>query len=212
VSLRRDRRDTAATPAADCVRNLLTAGAVLAAGVLVCIYRAPKPVATTEGLSWFGVTRATVVEYAVTLLVTAALMIRAAAPLAAVPSLRPARIGLVACAAFLPLMLATPYTLNTVLNWTHMTIGSVLFITQLLVSGWLCWARARTPVALTLFAVEFLAGLVCLTSLIDLDAWMLEAQLVFQVAFTACVAVAVASAADASPSTTLLESSTCGRS
>jgi hypothetical protein len=212
VTLRRDRRDAVTTPAADCVRNLLTAGAVLAAGVVVCIDRAPKPVDTTEGLSWFGVTRATVVEYGVTLLVTAALLFRAAAPLAAVPSLRPARIGLVACAAFLPLMLATPYTLNTFVNWTHMTIGAVLFITQLLVSGWLCWARARTQVVLTLLAVELLAGVVCFTSLIDLDAWMLEAQLVFQVAFTACVALAVASASGTSPSTTLPESSTCGQS
>ena len=42
------------TPAAEAVRNLLTAGAVMAAGVLVCIVRAPKPLETTDGLSWFG--------------------------------------------------------------------------------------------------------------------------------------------------------------
>jgi hypothetical protein len=193
VSFRRDRRDGETTPAAECVRNLVTAGAVMAAGVLVCIYRAPKPVGTTDGLSWFGVTGVTVVEYGITLLVAAALMLRAAAPLATVPGLRPARAALVACATLLPLMLATPYTLNTFMNWTHMTIGSVLFVLQLVLSAWLWWARARTPVVLGLFTVELLAGVICFTSLIDLDAWMLQGQLLFQVAFTACVALAVAS-------------------
>jgi hypothetical protein len=194
------------------MRNLLTAGAVMAAGVLVCVYRAPKPVDTTDGLSWFGVTRATVLEYGITLLVSAALMLRAAAPLAAVPALLPARAGLLTCAALLPLMLATPYTLNTFMNWTHMTIGSALFVTQLLLSGWLWWARARTPIVLTLLAVELLAGLTCFTSLLDLDTWMLQGQLVFEVAFTACVALAVVSTDQMAPTTTTPASSSCGRS
>jgi hypothetical protein len=216
VNFGRDRGDAEPTPAADCVRNLLGAGAVMAAGVLVCLDRAPRPVNTTDGLSWFGVTRETVLEYAVTLLVTAALMLRAAAPLAALPTLRPVRVGLTACATFLPLMLATPYTLNPFMNWTHMTIGSLLFSTQLLLSGWLWWARARTPAVLALFAVELVAGVTCFTSLIDLDAWMLEGQLVFQVAFTACVALAVATAHRGSPSVTTPrspeQSSGCRRS
>ncbi|MGZ4598153.1 MAG: hypothetical protein ACXV3V_14620 [Actinomycetes bacterium] len=184
-------------PAAECVRYLLTAGAVMAAGVLVCIDRAPKPVSTGDGLSWFGVTRQTVLGYGITLLVTAALMLRAAAPLAALPSLRPARVGLIACAALLPLMLATPYTLSTFMNWTHMTVGSVLFVIQLLLSGWLCWARARTPLVLGLLLVEFAGGLVCFSSLIDLNAAMLYGQLVFQVAFTACVSFAILAATTA---------------
>jgi hypothetical protein len=91
-------------------------------------------------------------------------------------------------------MLATPYTLNTALNWIHMTVGSVLFVVQLLLSAWLWWARARTPSVLALLVVEFLAGVVCFSSLIDLDAWMLYGQLVFQLAFAACVAVAIQSA------------------
>lgn len=176
------------------MRHLVAAGAVLAAGVLICIERAPRPIPTTDGLSWFGVVRATVLEYGLTLLVTAALMLRAAAPLAAVPALRPARRGLTACAALLPAMVATPYTLNTALNWIHMTVGSVLFVVQLLLSAWLWWARARTPSVLALLVVEFLAGVVCFSSLIDLDAWMLHGQLVFQLAFAACVAVAIQSA------------------
>ena len=189
----RRRAEPDAGPAAESARNLLTACAVLVVGVLVCIYRAPKPIDTTDGLSWFGVTRATVVEYGITLLVTAALLLRAAAPLAEVPALRPTRIGLTACAALLPLMLATPYTLNTFMNWTHMTIGALLFVLQLALLSWLWWARARTPAVLGLLVVQFLAGVVCFSSLVDLDAWMLDGQLVFQVAFTAGVALALES-------------------
>ncbi|HVN11229.1 MAG TPA: hypothetical protein VMT69_03985 [Kineosporiaceae bacterium] len=189
------RPGTGQAAAAECVRYLLTAGALLAAGVVVCIDRAPKPVNTSDGLSWFGVTRQTVVEYGITLLVTAALMLRAAVPLAALASLRPARLGLVVCAALLPLMLATPYTVSTFMNWTHMTIGSVLFATQLLLSGWLWWARARTPLVLGLLLVEFAGGLVCFSSLLDLNDAMLYGQLVFQVAFTGCVSFAILAAA-----------------
>lgn len=183
------------SPAAESVRSLLTAGAVLAAGVLVCVLRAPKPIQAGDGLSWFGVTGATVVEYALTLLVTAALLVRAAAPLAAVPELRPLRFGLIACAALMPVLLATPYTVDTFLNWTHMTVGSALFVLQIAVAGWLWWARARTRTVFVLLAVQVLGGVACFTSLLDLDAAMLYGQLVFQVAFTACVALGVAIAA-----------------
>jgi len=191
----RRRRGVDLDPASEAVRNLLTAGAVMAAGVLVCVARAPKPLDTTDGLSWFGVTQVTVVEHALTLLITAALLVRAAGPLAAVPDLRPLRLGLLACAALLPVMLATPYTLGTVLNWTHMTVGSVLFALQILVAAWLWWARARTPAVFALLATQVAGGIVCFTSLLDLDAAMLQGQLVFQVAFTACVAVGVATVA-----------------
>ena len=88
------RRVVEPAPASESVRSLLTAGAVMAAGVLVCIARAPKPLDTTDGLSYFGVTRATLVEYALTVLVTAALLVRAAAPLAHVSELRPLRVVL----------------------------------------------------------------------------------------------------------------------
>jgi hypothetical protein len=183
------------TPAADAVRYLLTAGAVMAVGVLVCIARAPKPLDTTDGLSWFGVTRPTVVEYGLTLLLTAALLVRAAGTLAAVPDLRPLRGGLLVCAALVPILLATPYTVGTVVNWTHMIVGSVLFVLQILVAAWLWWARARTPLVLALLTAQIGGGLIAFTSLLDLDAAMLYGQLLFQVAFTACLAVGVAGGA-----------------
>jgi hypothetical protein len=189
------RRVADLSPAAESVRSLLTAGAVMAAGVLVCMLRAPKPLVAGDGLSWFGVTRATVVEYTLTVVITAGLLLRAAAPLNGVPELRPLRLGLKGCAALLPLLVATPYTVDSVLNWTHMTIGSVLFVLQILVAAWLWWARARTASVLVLLAIQVLGGLACFTSLVDLDDAMLYGQLVFQVAFTACVAVAVATVA-----------------
>lgn len=182
-------------PASEAVRSLLTAGAVMAAGVGVCVVRAPRPIDTTDGLSWFGVTGATVVEYALTMLVTAGLLVRAAAPLAAAPQLRTLRLGLLGCAGLMPLMVATPYTLNPAFNWIHMTVGSVLFVLQILVAAWLWWARARTPLVAALLAVQVLGGVLCATALVDLDSAMLQGQLVFQVAFTACIAVGVATAA-----------------
>jgi hypothetical protein len=184
-------------PASESARSLLTAGAVMAAGVLVCIERAPKPLDTTDGLSWFGVIGDTVLEYALTMVATAALIVRAAVPLAHVRELRPLRLGLLGCSALMPLMVATPYTVNAVLNWIHMIIGSILFVLQILVAGWLWWARVRRPAVGALLAVQVLGGVVCFTSLIDLNAAMLYGQLVFQVAFTACIAVGIATVARA---------------
>ena len=178
--------------ARDAVRSLLTAGAVLAAGVLACVLRAPKPLDTGDGLSWFGVQRVTVVEYGLALLVAAALLARAAAALAGDPGLRPLRVGLLACAVLMPVLLATPYTVSTAFNWTHMIVGSVLFVLQLLLCAWLWWARARAPLVGGLLAAQIAGGVVCFTSMLDLDGAMLQGQLVFQVAFTACLALGVA--------------------
>ena len=66
---------------------------------------------------------------------------------------------------------------------------------QILIAGWLWWARTRTPLVLALLVVQITGGIIALTSLIDLDAAMLYGQLVFQVAFTTCLAVAVAGVA-----------------
>jgi heme A synthase len=71
------------------------------------------------------------------------------------------------------------------MNWTHMTVGSVLFVLQLAVVWWLWWSRHRTPTALALLVVQVVAGVVCFVSVLDLAAAMLYGQLVFQAAFTA---------------------------
>jgi hypothetical protein len=180
--------------ASESARNLLTAAAVMAAGVLICIDQAPKPLDTTDGLSWFGVNRETVVVYGLTMVVTSLLLVRVAAMLSAVPELRPLRLGLLGCATLMPLMVATPYTVDAVFNWTHMTIGAVLFVLQILVAVWLWWVRARTAAVGALLTVQVLGGVVCFSSLVDLNDAMLYGQLVFQVAFTACIAIGIAAA------------------
>jgi len=38
----------------------------------------------------------------------------------------------------------TPYTWGTLFDWTHQTLGSILFVEQLLMSGWIWWRYARS--------------------------------------------------------------------
>ena len=163
----------------------LAAGGVVALGVAGCCELAPKPIDVSDGLSWFGVTAPTVEVYGGTLLLTAALLGLAARALAEETDLRPLRDVLVAAAVLLPALLATPYTASPAMNWTHITVGSVLFVLQLGVVGWLWWSRHRTPAALVVFAVQVGAGAVCFVSVLDLVPLMLYGQLVFQAAFTA---------------------------
>jgi hypothetical protein len=73
-----------------------------------------------------------------------------------------------------------------------MIVGAVLFVLQILVAAWLWWARARTPTVFALLAAQIGGGFIAFTSLIDLDDAMLYGQLLFQVAFTGCLAVGVA--------------------
>ena len=111
--------------------------------------------------------------------------LRRARALTAETELRPLRDVLLAAAVLLPVLLATPYTASPAMNWTHMAVGSVLFVLQLAVVGWLSWLRHRTPTALGLFVLQTLAGVVCFVSVLDLAPTMLQGQLVFQAAFTA---------------------------
>ena len=174
--------------------RVLAAGAVLAAGVAACIALAPRPVDVSDGLSWFGVTAGTVEVYALTLLLTAGLLGLAARALNEGTALRPLREVLLAAAVLLPVLLATPYTASTAMNWTHMIVGAVLFVLQLAVAGWLWWSRHRTPTALALLAVQTLAGVVCFVSVLDLADAMLYGQLVFLAAFLAGVVSALRAA------------------
>lgn len=166
---------------------VLAAGGVIAAGAAACIALAPRPIDVSDGLSWFGVTASTLEVYVATLLLTAALLGLAARALADQPALQPLRGVLLAVAVLLPMLLATPYTASPAMNWTHMTVGSVLFVLQLAVVGWLWWSRHRTPTALALLTAQTAAGVVCFASVLDLADTMLYGQLVFQAAFTASV-------------------------
>ena len=58
----------------------------------------------------------------------------------------------------MPVLLATPYTVDTFFDWTHMTVGSVLFVLQIAVAGSLWWTRARTRTVFVLLAVQVLGG------------------------------------------------------
>jgi hypothetical protein len=166
---------------------VLAAGLVVASGVAGCLALAPRPIDVSDGMSWFGVTPSTLEVYGLTLLLTAGLLGLAGRALTDATVLRPLRGVLLAAAVLLPALLATPYTESPAMNWTHMTVGSVLFVLQLWVVGWLWWSRHRTPAALALLAVQTAAGVVCFFSVLDLAETMLYGQLVFQAAFTASV-------------------------
>ncbi len=183
-------RQVADDPVADehvvgvAVQALVSAGVVMGTGVVACLVVAPKPVVVDDGLSWFGVTRSTLLPFALTMLTTAALLLRASRELLQVPALRPLGPALGACAAFLPLLVATPFTLSPVVEDAHETVGSALFVVQLLAVAWL-WRRTRDRLVGLLLLLQFGAGVVCAASLPDLVPAMLQAQVAFQAAFTA---------------------------
>ncbi len=165
---------------------------VLVATIAICSLIDFAPETETNGLSWFGVRRQTVVPFGLGVLCVVALLVRAAATLP--DSSRPlvmTRRALVASAVLMLGLLATPYTLSTFFNWAHMTFGATLFAMQLAYAGWFA-ATYREPVPMVLALAQLVAGLVAAASLVGVVDQLFTAQVVFQVAYGVVLPLAVA--------------------
>lgn len=198
-------------PLADVTASALV---VTLALTVCCSVELPRD-AVINGVSWFGVTRATLAPYAAGLLGAAWLLARAATALAStgvtgvrgdtlettsgtgatgattgLRALQVLRVTLRTCAVLMVVLLLTPYTVDTWFNWTHMTVGAALFLVQLLFAAWF-WRGHPGALTGALLAVQFAAGVVALVSLPGVVDLLLYGQLAYQVAFAVLLVHAV---------------------
>jgi hypothetical protein len=157
--------------------EVVTAAAALAGGVAISIAHTLGRVSTENGYSWFGTQKATIVPYTLSM-VAAAVLFRHASTLTDAAT----RLLLRLMAPLFIGLAMTPYTVSGLFNAVHMTLGSALFVAQML---WtlLITIRIRERSYALLFAIEFVSGFVCFTSVLGYDTAMLWGQLVFQSAF-----------------------------
>ena len=183
-------------PSYDAARRALLAGAVGFFGaVAVCLLISHSATTEHDGISYFSVRADTlpiiVLGYGsvtVGMLVAARrlpnddLGRRLALPLRGMP----------ACFAAL---LLTPFNKGTALNWTHMTLGVTLAISQAAVT---IWVLAVLPALRVLLAavVQLVGGVVAAWSMPTTSFnFLLQGELLFNVGFCACLVAAVGAAA-----------------
>lgn len=157
--------------------EVVTAEAALAGGVVLSLAHTLGRVSFENGYSWFGTQRATIIPYTLSMLLTVGLCARAATMTDGAT-----RLLLRIMSATIFGLTFTPYSVSGLFNAVHMTLGSVLFVAQLL---WTLWVALRTRERryAVLFAIEFVGGALCFTSVVGYDTAMLWGQIIFQAAF-----------------------------
>lgn len=165
--------------------DLVLAQVFLSGGMLVCVMIRPDGLGANAGISYYGIHHGTVVPYAVAVIGSALFTRRALRDMAPVlPASAHVR-GTADCLAAMAWgVVLTPYSLNTLFDWAHTMLGAALFFLQLVLtarllswSGGDAWMRC-------LLLVEFGSGVVAGVFVLTKDGFLIQAQLVFQLAFT----------------------------
>ena len=166
------------------LHRVMASEAVLLLTVMVCTVMVWNNNVNVYGISYFGVIAPTLPIIAIgflsgsVMLVMAARMFPDTAPYRLVKwTLRIVSVGIV-------LLLLTPYTVDTFFNWTHMTLGAIIFIVELYTGGVLYFRHLHDRVSKYALAVQFTGGLLAMLSLPNnMLNLMLEGELIFQLGF-----------------------------
>lgn len=148
--------------------------------VIICILMRPAGVTANDGLSYFGIFVNTAIPYSIGIVGSAAIT---------AVTLHSYKRHLLKLLGYSMLILAigivvTPYTTNNAFNNIHMILGSILFIIQLIYAGWILWDKKDT-INIVLFIILLSAGIFSAHYVLLKDGYLLETQMIYQVAFGA---------------------------
>ena len=164
--------------AAKNIANSLIASFVM---VGVCLMIRPAGFNANDGLSYFGGFLSTLFPYSVGLIIGAYYYWQASQCLPTKhPQLKVLYYSFQIIACLLIGLLVTPHNL---VNPLHTAIGSTLFVYQLGLSIWLAWETWPNQLAAWFVVIEFISGLFAFYYLPRSFGFMLQSQIVFQLAF-----------------------------
>ena len=164
--------------------SVIRAQICLYLGLVIAILLKPHGLAADSGISFYGIYLRTVIPFAFGLLGSAFCYLRAALSIRR-QDLRPLRFALVAAVALTIVIAATPYSVSSLFDWLHTSAGSALFSLQLLLSGWLIVHLRYARIIVLLTAIELLAGIACAYYLHGSQGFLIQFQILFQIAFGA---------------------------
>jgi hypothetical protein len=164
----------------------------------LCIAMRPSREALERGLSFYGNDLDTGIPFGLAIVTSGVLTC------VALRRLRP-RAGCDTCfqrgtAAIVALTLLipfTPYRVSLILDYVHVALTSVVFTAALGFGIWIAWRLLGYRAALLTSTTQVAAAVLALTAQLRLDALMIPAEIVFEVAFGLLVAFATARVARA---------------
>lgn len=163
-------------------KSILFGQVCLYAGLLICVILKPAGLATNDGISYYGVQAETILPYAFALLGGAYFALRASHQLDS-EAWRLLRLALQVYALLIAGLVITPYAAGRWVDYLHTACGSALFFLQLVLSGWLIWKLHKIWWSVVLSFVELAAGILCALYLNPTHGFLLQFQVLFQLAF-----------------------------
>lgn len=161
---------------------LIRSQLIFYATIAVCIALAPASLGDNSGLSYFGRHWLTVVPFGLGLLVAAYYIYSAAQQIRRSEAWRNLHHGLMIIAPGMVGIVIAPS-----ISWVdaiHRIFGSVVFVTQLLLSFWLVGqVRKDLPNGL-LIGLQLAGGIIALIYLSPAQGFSIQGQIIFQLAFS----------------------------
>lgn len=151
-------------------------------GLAVNVALRPAGLGANDGMSYYGIFANTFPFYEFSLLGTAMFSLLAAR-LVNLPQLRPLRYGLLAFGLLIIVIALTDYSLSAAFDLSHTIAGIILFIVQLAVSFWLLAKLEWATWPLLFMILEVIAGIVSLIYVLPSHGFLIQAQVIFQLAF-----------------------------
>lgn len=151
-------------------------------GLTVAILLKPDGLATNNGISYYGIYERTFVPYALGLL-GCAFFIWLAATRIRQQKFKIVSYALIVQSILVLVIIVTPYSVSNTLDYSHTAAGSALFSLQLLLSFWLVTKLKWQIWSVALVAVELAAGIACALYLKPTHGFLIQCQILFQVAF-----------------------------
>lgn len=165
------------------VRYLIIGQICFYLGLLLCILIRPEGLAANDGISYYGIYRSTILPFIIALLGSSVFCIRAGLELSK-DSFKFLRYGLIIIGVLTLGVLLTPYTLSIFISDLHQDFGAMLFVCQLIISGWVAQKLNYDLRALGLVLIEFLGGLLAYYYLKPANGFLLQSQVLFQIGFS----------------------------
>lgn len=173
------------------VRRILLGQLVLYGGLTTCILILPSGLSSNDGISYYGTHAQTVIPYAFGL-IGAAIFGWLAANALTEPSLRIVRLSLDIYGFLMLGVIMTPYGTGRWMNDAHTLISVTLFSLQTLLGVWFA-SKLATWWSWLLILIAVGAGFISILFISPTHGFLLQAQLVFQVAFGVLVVLGLQS-------------------
>jgi hypothetical protein len=155
--------------------------------IAICVLISHSATTENDGISFFAVYHLTIPLIVPGFCVAAYGMWRTAAYFASSDAPQLTVLGLRVIAVGLLLLLVTPFNRGTVLNWTHMTIGVLVALVELVIC-FLLLVQHRAPGSVAAFFVALAGGIIAAFSLPDWHfEYLLQGEIVYEIGFSWCL-------------------------